>query len=412
MSKIDKIKLKNFKSHQDTVIELSDGITAILGDPQDGKSNILKSLKFVTKHRPTKFDRIINNTTKDNVLNVTLDVEHNKKNVPISLTKTKNGSEVLTEYQIGNNEPLSTVGVNVPETVSSMLNLSDIYMQEQTSEPFLIMSSHGEVSKIINKIVNLDQINRWIKNIKSNLSNLNSELKIVKKDHGALLTKIKSYDTVDEMEAEILRAEALQNEQDELIYRRKTLQETYSAHQATYAKIIREKLTVTKLDDSLKQIKRLQKNFSEDKDKYYLINGFVSNRKKLQIEKNDNNRVKNGLKSIKSLQEQLLENKKTRDLINSFILNKKVLEKTVKRYLLIRDKLEKINSLIKETKVFKNTIIIIGQYVKTAEKLKVESQNQKEILKEYRQLLTEAKVCPTCKTTITKRKIDTIIKGL
>lgn len=55
---IKRIKLENFQSHVDTEIALSEGLTVILGPTDQGKSAIIRALKWVLYNEPRGSDFI------------------------------------------------------------------------------------------------------------------------------------------------------------------------------------------------------------------------------------------------------------------------------------------------------------------------------------------------------------------
>ncbi|AYO30533.1 hypothetical protein D2962_07770 [Biomaibacter acetigenes] len=58
MSYIKSIKLVNFQSHKNTEISLDEGLTVILGPTDQGKSAIIRALKWVLYNEPRGTDFI------------------------------------------------------------------------------------------------------------------------------------------------------------------------------------------------------------------------------------------------------------------------------------------------------------------------------------------------------------------
>jgi len=361
---INSISLRNFKSHLDTKICLSSGITAILGDPQNGKSNILKALDFISNHKPTRFDKVSSNLNGDNIVNVTLDVQTNNSNMPISLTKT----DTSTEYQIASADPYSTVGTSVPEPVRNILNLSDLYMQGQIDEPFLITSSAGEVSRTINKIIHLDEINKWIKNITSKFNSKNNELKVVEKDCLGLDDKIKSYDFIDSVDEKVLQAEDLHLMRNDLIIRYERLYHVSKSYQKIDDDITDESIKMGAIKDGLKEIKALKSGYSNHKDIFDTIDSYLSNKKELAQERKNNK--------------------------------------------FTSDKLLKINSLVDKIHHLADIESGIYNALESMDSKTKEVRKITRIKKDYNEILIDMKVCPTCKTKITGRRIEIIMEKL
>ena len=49
---IDKIKIQNYQSHENTELELSPGINVIIGETDRGKTSILRALNWMFSNRP------------------------------------------------------------------------------------------------------------------------------------------------------------------------------------------------------------------------------------------------------------------------------------------------------------------------------------------------------------------------
>ena len=64
---ISKIKIKNFRSHKNTEIELSSGVNIICGDNDLGKSTILRALNWVNNNKPSGDSYITHGKNKSTV---------------------------------------------------------------------------------------------------------------------------------------------------------------------------------------------------------------------------------------------------------------------------------------------------------------------------------------------------------
>ena len=50
---IKEISIKNFQSHKDSHIELSDGVNIIVGASDSGKSSLIRAIKWLATNRPS-----------------------------------------------------------------------------------------------------------------------------------------------------------------------------------------------------------------------------------------------------------------------------------------------------------------------------------------------------------------------
>ena len=79
VGKIEKIKLRNFKSFKNAVIPVSQGYTAIVGPNGSGKSNIVDALVFglgtssMKSLRAGRLTDLISHDARDNTAEITVD---------------------------------------------------------------------------------------------------------------------------------------------------------------------------------------------------------------------------------------------------------------------------------------------------------------------------------------------------
>ena len=139
MGKIDKIRLKNFKSFKSVAIPVSSGYTTIVGPNGSGKSNILDAICFVlgtSSMRSLRADRLsdlVNHYSKDGTAEVHIDLKTKEGIRSISRSIDKTGNSVFRL------DGKRTTRFQVEETLSSLNIKSDGHN--------IIMQ--GDVTKII-----------------------------------------------------------------------------------------------------------------------------------------------------------------------------------------------------------------------------------------------------------------------
>lgn len=84
-----KLKLTNFKSHQNTTIQFDKGISVIVGENGAGKSTILEAISFALfkQHTAKKIDDLVRNNA--NVMSVELEFVSILKNIKLSVRKNQ-----------------------------------------------------------------------------------------------------------------------------------------------------------------------------------------------------------------------------------------------------------------------------------------------------------------------------------
>ena len=124
---IEFISIKNFESHKDTFIELHPGVTVLVGESDEGKSSIIRAIKWNTKNRPqgdTYRNNSIGTKTKEDKEKLTeVKIKYNTGIV----SRARDGfSSGINHYQINDQEPLKALRTDIPEEVQEVTKIKDI----------------------------------------------------------------------------------------------------------------------------------------------------------------------------------------------------------------------------------------------------------------------------------------------
>lgn len=191
---LKKIKLHNFRSHEDTELEFDPGVNIIYGLGQSGKTNILRAINWIVNNRPSGFGMHSHfDCDEETFVELVLD------NGVIVLAKTAK----KTTYGIIGGGSYSYTGGSVPEPVTQLLNISDINISNQLDAPFLIMNSPGEVGKTINRITKIEQVDSWISKITTRINQSKNVMDILQKDIVELKSEVSRYDDLHKLENSI-----------------------------------------------------------------------------------------------------------------------------------------------------------------------------------------------------------------
>lgn len=146
---IKSLVLKNFQKHKKLKLLFSPGITSIVGRTDSGKSSVMRALRWVSLNvNPRDF---IRNGSKEAV--VVLKVL-DSPDTPTLIVRRKGRSNV---YKL-NGKPFKAFGSKVPDRIGGVLNVSDINFQRQHDPSFWLSSSGPEVSRQLNKVIDLSVI--------------------------------------------------------------------------------------------------------------------------------------------------------------------------------------------------------------------------------------------------------------
>jgi len=215
---INKIILKNFRSHKKTILNLCEGINGIIGLPGSGKTNIIRSIELVKDNRPTGF-AYHNNITKDPSTEVAIKPD----NVPM-IRFIKVGSKA--KYKYGKTK-FEGIGTKPPPTeIQEGLNLNDINFGLQLGMPFLILSSPPEIAREINKVSESEVINKCIKKTNEILNKLKNKKKSLEFDIEKTELKLKPYNKLHKVKPLLDKAKEYDKKIEVLEQKREEIEET------------------------------------------------------------------------------------------------------------------------------------------------------------------------------------------
>lgn len=212
---IKNIKIKNIQSHKDSELTLCNGINAIIGSSNNGKSAILRALNWAIKNRPLGTDILLShwainekgNQNDEMFIQITDDVGN---------TLTRRRTKEDNQYII-NGKELNVVKTDVPDEVNKFFRLSDTNIQCQQDSPFLLSLSSGEVARYFNKTVKLDMIDRILAEAESRKRKIRSEKDILEEDIKILEEKLKNYEWTKGVDILISKYKRVQDRNSQVV---------------------------------------------------------------------------------------------------------------------------------------------------------------------------------------------------
>lgn len=164
---ISKIIIKGYQRHKHLVLELDPGVTTIVGSTDQGKSAVLRALRWVCLNKP-RGDDFIN--WEGARCAVTIRVEDHK------ITRAKGKDE---NTYIMDGKDLNAIGNDVPRDVMDILRIAPENFQEQHDPHFWISLPPPEVSRRLNEVVDLSVIDTTLSNLATSLRKTNAEKEVV-----------------------------------------------------------------------------------------------------------------------------------------------------------------------------------------------------------------------------------------
>lgn len=158
---LERLQIKNFQKHKLLRLTFAGpGVTTITGDNDQGKSTILRALKWVCQNRPNK-ESVRRRDENDAIVPedcvVTLWVDGHK------ITRLRGDDDNL--YALDGAE-YKALGREVPEDISNLLNLGSANFQMQLDAPFWFTESGGKISEALNAVVNLSAIDTTLDDLR------------------------------------------------------------------------------------------------------------------------------------------------------------------------------------------------------------------------------------------------------
>ena len=194
------LKLKNFQSHKETVLEFSKGVNVIAGQSDSGKTAAIRGLRWLLTNKP-QGDAFRSHWGGDTVV----EVEFDDGTVTRGRVKKRDNfyswDKDDTEFK--------AFGSNVPDEILSFLNMDSVNVQGQLDSPFLLAETPGEVAKYLNSIANLEMIDKATFNINQRHNDIDSEIKNLNDKLEELHNELDKFDDFNTLDRRVKKAEKL-----------------------------------------------------------------------------------------------------------------------------------------------------------------------------------------------------------
>jgi len=211
---IKKITIKNFMKHENLELELLPGLNVITGETDAGKSAIIHALFWLFNNRPFGEKFIRNHDSK---LTVSVKVEYEDGQW---VERRRNLKE---NCYIVNGEKYKALRGAIPKEVRQLIRMGEENFQNQHQRYFLIDQNPGHIAQEINKITNLDLIDKVTNKVKLKLLQIRTKIKAVDSEQEELKEEIKSLGWVEEADKLVQEIKALNISELDLKIRKKEI---------------------------------------------------------------------------------------------------------------------------------------------------------------------------------------------
>lgn len=200
--------LKNFQSHRDTFIEFDPGMTAIIGEGNQGKSGILRAISWALYNEPKGSDFIQTGTSSCEVELTFSDGSKIKR----SRSRSSAGKYVVTNAQ-GNTQSYSGFANDIPAEVANQHQMPQVQLTKdikrslnvssQLEGPFLLTESGLQKASAVGRIAGTQVVDHAIKELNKTALTTSRQIKQAESNIKNCESKLKSFSDLEKLEQDI-----------------------------------------------------------------------------------------------------------------------------------------------------------------------------------------------------------------
>ncbi|MGE5404812.1 MAG: AAA family ATPase [Candidatus Saccharibacteria bacterium] len=442
MSKyIKSIRLKNFQSHRDSSFELSPGLNIIVGPSDQGKSAVIRALRWVMYNEPRGAAFIRSGESRTEVKIVL------SNGTVVERIRDESGKVNRYLLEVPGEEPqvFERFNKEVPLEIRKALGISklvvdrdrslEINLSRQLEGPFLMEESGATRSKVLGRVANLHIIDAAQRDVLRDANTFSQEASRLDTEIKEIEGQLESFADIEMHEETLTTAERLinligvQEDKYSLITDLKLKYETTKAQifeTNEQLGLLKDVETTSELTDKI--LKRSQ----ELKELEILDQGLTTgkediNKCLLVLRQTDRiSDVESVLERLRSLREEGFILQQARKSYHELIGEAHEKQTELLEARLISDKvanLEKIETIRTSITDLKDMLDKLGELKKDSDNAKTRlhkaeeeySKHDEVVLQltgQYGDLLSEAGQCPVCFAQIGPETIDRIKKEL
>lgn len=384
MVKINKIDLINFQSHKFTSLDFDDGLNVIVGPSDNGKTAILRAIRWVLFNEPQGMGMLRNN---EDFVSVRL-YFNNDYSVERKRSKKENLYIIYNE-KTGEVQEFNSLRTGLPPEVSNVMKIKKITLdksndinfniQFQHDGPFMFSYTATQKSALIGKMYNLDVVDKAIDDTNKDIKSQKSDIKRINEEIKELDERILAYKDIE-------KEEKLLKDREEITKNIEDSVEKLKLINSLKARLDDNKKNKDYLLERINDFDKVLSNealISSTAKAYEVLESYKNYKTRLDKIKNEINNTEAIYKKSKNITEKL-------DIDN-----------TIARNLNAFTKLNELKKLLGDV----SASIDKGRYF-----IKDNDENLNRDLKEYTELLIKLKKCPYCNSDVDKAHIDMIVK--
>jgi len=253
MSDINRLIIENFQSHKHTVIEFVNGLNVITGPSDQGKSAILRALKWVLYNEPRGMEFIRHGATTARVA-VKMS---NGYEIIRERSKNKNKYTVISpdgESQsfegFGNEVPEEVIKAHgIPKVVLDKDQKSSLNIADQLESPFLLSETGAVRAKAIGRMTGVHIIDNALRECMVDIRRESQARDRIRNQLDEIDVEIQTFDYLETVKEKLLTTEKMIKEIKWLIERKELIEKIKNRYADTVSELDRIRDILMNLDN-------------------------------------------------------------------------------------------------------------------------------------------------------------------
>ncbi len=252
MNAIRKLWLENFQSHERSEIEFVPGLNVIVGPSDQGKSAIIRALRWVLFNEPRGSDFI---RTGASSCQVTVELASGDRIVRLRGTGKNRYTLIRAD---GTEQVFEGFGTGVPKEITDAHGMPQVYLDAAMAEPlnfsyqldgpFLLSETGATKAKAIGRLSGVQVIDAALRRLLRDLTTQQQEERRLAEADAMLAERLKEYDGLPQMAADLARGEAIEQGLRMALSRSQQFSARREQWNAAVSELERTQATLTRLD--------------------------------------------------------------------------------------------------------------------------------------------------------------------
>ena len=309
---LKKLSLENFQKHQSQRVDFDPAVTVIVGPSDAGKSTLIRAIRWVVINRPLG-DGFVKRGEKRCCVKLLANGKTIRR-------KRSTSGENLYEIE---EKKFEAFGNSVPPEVTQAINLSEVNIQSQHDAPYWMNLSGGELAKELNKIVDLESIDRVTEKLASRMRGLQAEKGVEEERLSAAKERQTALGFVPVLDKELLELEEQEQELLGIRERCDTLSQSITEVKVSNSLIKKSKRQLKQMNEIIE----LGEEWKNQKDQFYTLKCLQGN---IQVTQQQAKQKIPDLKDLTGLADEWRNLQEDRDSLAEIICDIEESQKNIK----------------------------------------------------------------------------------